>query len=508
MSTNIADELKRNLSSRALIKKYTAWFVFGAIILVFVLFGVSNRLSGISIGSAGRVNDTFISVADLLNEEEKIQQYYANLFGGKMDLGLQRQYFRSQAMEGLINLEVAAQASQSEGFLTSDAEVRDFIVNKITFLQKDGKFQREYYDRYLEILHSTAADFENRVRKEINSMRARRMIELSVGPMNLESDKLAELKDTKLNLSFIKMEEEQLAQKMAPSDTEVEKELTHSEFLKKAQDYFNTHRSDYQQKAETHAQHILVAAKNGDKADEERALEKSKNILERLKKEAFDKVASEVSDDPGSKIKGGDLGFFTQGQMVPEFENSAKSLPIGKISDPVKTQFGYHLIKVLERREAKEFSFEEVKNKVAKALIGKEKVKDMIKEVEKVLVDGDLPKLDELINKMGFKWEDTGIFDYTADTVPRINSTQALDAAFELSLQKQPLFKRLINDGPVHFVLKLKELKKPSEGGAEPMDQKTNREAEVKRRADSIYSDWIDSYKKVSKIETNKEVMK
>ena len=90
---------------------------------------------------------------------------------------------------------------------------------------------------------------------------------------------------------------------------------------------------------QVHARHILV------KTEDE-----AKQVQERLAKgEAFDAVAKDVSIDPSGKSNGGDLGWFGHGQMVPEFEQAAFSLPVGKVSDPVKSQFGYHIIQVTEK---------------------------------------------------------------------------------------------------------------------------------------------------------------
>ena len=109
-----------------------------------------------------------------------------------------------------------------------------------------------------------------------------------------------------------------------------------------------------QQKAETEAKarHILVASE-----------EEAKGVLRRLKAgEDFAKVADEVSKDPGSK--GGDLGWFSADRMVPEFSTAAFKLEKGQISDPVKSQFGWHVIK-LEDKRAKSFpAFEAVKDQV------------------------------------------------------------------------------------------------------------------------------------------------
>ena len=83
-----------------------------------------------------------------------------------------------------------------------------------------------------------------------------------------------------------------------------------------------------------------------------------------MDQEDFAKVADEVTEDPSGKGKGGDLGYFTKDQMVPEFANVAFALDKGKISGPVKTQFGWHVIKVTDKREKPKPSFEDVKPQV------------------------------------------------------------------------------------------------------------------------------------------------
>src|ERR1700756_1084645 len=104
---------------------------------------------------------------------------------------------------------------------------------------------------------------------------------------------------------------------------------------------------------EVHARHILVETE-----DEAKAVE------DELKKGAdFAELAKKKSKDPGAS-DGGDLGFFTKDQMVPEFANVAFSLEPGKISDPVKTQFGWHVIKVEEKRNRKPPDFEQVKGQI------------------------------------------------------------------------------------------------------------------------------------------------
>lgn len=116
---------------------------------------------------------------------------------------------------------------------------------------------------------------------------------------------------------------------------------------------------------EVKAAHILIRATAGDDKASKAAEDKIKAVIVRLNKgEDFAKVAGEVTEDPSGKANGGDLGYFTKDQMVPEFATVAFALDKGKISAPVKTQFGWHVIKVEDKRTKPKPSFEDVKPQV------------------------------------------------------------------------------------------------------------------------------------------------
>ncbi len=122
--------------------------------------------------------------------------------------------------------------------------------------------------------------------------------------------------------------------------------------------YFEENKDSFKQEEQVKARHILVE-------DEETANE----IKEKLDKgEDFEKLAKEYSTDTDTKEKGGDLGFFSKGEMVKEFEEIAFSLKVGEISEPVKTQYGYHIIKVEDRKEEKEANYEESKEEIKEIL--------------------------------------------------------------------------------------------------------------------------------------------
>jgi peptidyl-prolyl cis-trans isomerase C len=116
---------------------------------------------------------------------------------------------------------------------------------------------------------------------------------------------------------------------------------------------------------EVHARHILIRAAAGDDNASKDAEAKINAVIERLKKgEDFAKVATELTEDPSGKANGGDLGYFGKEQMVPEFADAAFKLDKDQISEPVKTQFGWHVIKVEDKRTKPLPSFDDVKSQI------------------------------------------------------------------------------------------------------------------------------------------------
>ncbi len=148
-----------------------------------------------------------------------------------------------------------------------------------------------------------------------------------------------------------------------------------------AQSYYAANADQFKtREPQVRASHILIALPANATPDVVAAKQKAAQAaLDRVNKgEDFAKVAAEVSEDPGSKGNGGDLSFFSKDQMVPEFSEAAFKLKKGEITGPVKSQFGFHIIKVTDRKEAGTvIGFPEVKEKLI-AFLGKQKQQNAV----------------------------------------------------------------------------------------------------------------------------------
>lgn len=151
--------------------------------------------------------------------------------------------------------------------------------------------------------------------------------------------------------------------------------------------YYVEKQNEFKTPPMVNAQHILIKVEHDAKPEEiKTALSKAKKIRASLLKGAnFAKEAEKHSDDPGSKNNGGELGFFTREQMVPEFANAAFSLKKNEIGEPVKSPFGYHIIKVIDKKEEKQMDLAEATPTIQSILENSRRKEAIEKELERLM---------------------------------------------------------------------------------------------------------------------------
>ena len=182
-------------------------------------------------------------------------------------------------------------------------------------------------------------------------------------------------------------------------------------------DFYQKNAAQFATPEVAHARHILVRVDEKASAeDQAKAKARIEAVAARLKAgEDFAAVAKEVSEDPGSAVQGGDLGWFQHGQMVPEFDKAAFALKTGEVSEPVKTQFGWHLILLEERKEAGQKPLDEVKDQIRQRLAQDEaagKVQEALEQVQLAVIGGK--SLKEAGEPLKLEPKSTGLVDTTA----------------------------------------------------------------------------------------------
>jgi peptidyl-prolyl cis-trans isomerase C len=217
-------------------------------------------------------------------------------------------------------------------------------------------------------------DIEKKVSAQINSAKAKfpspAQFDKSLQENGITEKDLSEYARKEIYIN--NLIETQIASKVSVTDEEAKK-------------FYDENPDKFKMPESVRASHILIGADaKATDADKKIAKEKAEALLKKVKGgEDFAKVAKENSTCPSS-AQGGDLGFFTKGQMVPAFENVAFALKPGEISDVVETQFGFHIIKVVEHQPAKTVTYDEAKQKIIDYLKGQKIRKDISEYVEKL----------------------------------------------------------------------------------------------------------------------------
>lgn len=148
-----------------------------------------------------------------------------------------------------------------------------------------------------------------------------------------------------------------------------------------AKAFYDQNQAQMQQPERRHLRHILIRAEEkAPAADKAKAKAKAEELLARIKKgEDFAKLASESSEDPGSKVRGGDLSWIAQGQTVPQFEQAAWALKPNEVSPVVESPFGFHIIQMLEKQEPTAVPFDQVKGRII-SLLQQQKTQEGVKQ--------------------------------------------------------------------------------------------------------------------------------
>ncbi len=441
--------------------KWILWAIVIAFVVSFVyLSGGSATTAGMAKNEVARIGGDTISAPEFDARYRQVYQQQQSLYQGNLSPDLVRAMdLPRQVLDGMIDNRLQIEEARRLHLRVSDDEVSNYVVSLKTFQLDDGQFVgRERYQQILAANRLTPDRFEDEVRESLLGQKYQALVKASVLVADADVRKEFAARNEKATIEYVKIPTSRMDTGAGPTDADLKA------YYDKHKDRYRSPeqrrvkylmvdrgrvsakivvpdaelRADYENRKDTFsvpeqvtAAHILIKAdpSKGPAADEQ-ARAKAEKLAEQAKSGAdFAKLANENTEDPSGKGNGGQLPPFSHGQMVPEFEQAAFALQAGQIAGPIKTQYGYHVIKLIARTAPRVRTFEEVRAQIASDLAQKRadaeterRARDLSDRVQRLKTPSD-EELRKLADNDTIFYNETPWFS-RGESVPGIGSNQ------------------------------------------------------------------------------------
>src|SRR6202521_1993403 len=469
--------------------------LLGGSMLLYLVPQTPGTGEASSTDTIAKVGDETVSTAEVRQQLAEVEQR------NQVPKQLEPLYVRQILNQLIFQKEMEYEAKRL-GIRVSDQEraarIRQFLptaYNGDTFVGMD-RYASEVQARF----QLSVPVFEELIRQGLLQDKFRKLVTdgVSVGPSELQDEFKYKNEKVKLDYAFIKPED--LEAKIPPDEGEIkaayeknrsryqvpEKRVARyglidlNQLRQTAQVSDDELKAQYQQNIQqyqvpnrVHVEHILLMTVGKTAAEVEEIRQKAEDVLQQARKGAkFDELAKRYSEDPGTKDKSGDLGWITQGQTVAEFEKTAFGLDKGKISDLVKTQYGFHIIKVLDKETAHTQPFEEVKDSIKSPLLlskADKQASDVADQLSALIRRSNKTSLDDLAKQFHLTVGETRPVSPTDPVLEFGNSQEAKDAIFRL---RQGDLSLPIRTDRGYIVISVKEILPAHQGTLEEVREK------------------------------------
>jgi peptidyl-prolyl cis-trans isomerase D len=368
--------------------------ILGAIVIVFVFWGVGSYKSR-QTGRVADVNGTVITLNDYRNAYTNLVEQARQSFGNNLnDELIQALQLRKRALDQLVDRVLILQEAEKLKIQVSDEELAQ-TIRDIRAFQTAGVFDNQRYLNTLSRTKLSAETFEEQQREALIIDKFQNFISGNIKVSELEALQWYKYNNTEVDVDYVVLEPGQFKnieptadeildffdqhKETYKTDPEIKARyiyLNPADFVAKVtvteediRDYYESNPEKFKNPKTVHARHILIkVAQNAKPEEVESARQKAEDVL-KLAREGkdFAALARQYSEGP-TKTKGGDLGTFRREAMVKPFADKAFSMKAGDISDPVRTRFGWHIIKVEKINPAKTLSLDEAREDIEKTL--------------------------------------------------------------------------------------------------------------------------------------------
>src|SRR6266850_161514 len=367
----------------------------GLVVLTFIAFYIPSFLDTTQVGTASAsdvvatVNGRDIRGLDYQRRYQNQMMAYQQQYGGSINEQLLRQLgVDQQILQQMVDEQAALAEAERQGLRVSDEELAQQIFS-IPALQENGRFIGEA--RYEQLLMSqnppmNKGDFEENLRRSMMIDKLRSAVTGWLAVTDADVEREYKNRNEKVKLQVVAITADKFRDKVTVTDADINSYYTahQAEYRKGEQrkiryllidrdqlrsrttvtpqdieSYYNSNVQQFQTPEQVRASHVLLKTEGKDEATVRKQAE---DVLKQAKAPGADfaALAKKYSEDEGSKATGGDLDYFPKGRMVPEFEQAAFAMQPGQISDLVKSQFGFHIIKVVDKKAAATRTLDEV----------------------------------------------------------------------------------------------------------------------------------------------------
>ncbi len=367
--------------------KWLTYVVFGALALIFAAWGAYG-IANLNFGSSSfvaKVNGTTIPYEDVRSAWQREQNQWQQRFGGDMPAG-QKALLQDQLLERVVRSTLITERANKLGYRVSEEQL-SAAVRAETAFQLDGHYNAEVAKSRLAQAGLTPEQYATDLKSDLERRELQDGLQLSQFVTPTELERLHALNDQERQIRYAVLPLEKYAAGVAVTDAAIQAyydahkaqfmtpESVHLQYAQVSlaqvsaqlvvsdtdlQDYYAKNKNRYISTEQRHAHHILVAV--NDKVDLAAALKKAQDIEAKLKAGGnFEALAKQYSDDAGSATQGGDLGLSERGSLEAPFGDALFAMKPGDISAPIRTKFGYHIIRLDDIAPARGKTFAEAR---------------------------------------------------------------------------------------------------------------------------------------------------
>jgi peptidyl-prolyl cis-trans isomerase D len=436
-------------------------------IVLLVLICVSMVITlvpGLVGGSMTTSPDTVASVGGQDISVLDVQRQLNTVLHGQAVPEMLKGLYAKQVLDQMILTHALELEARRLGMSVTPQEESDRIKQLLPSAWEGGTWTK---DRYVAEVQTrtgmSVPDFESFLRDDMLREKFRQLVtdSISVTPAEIQDE--FRRRNEKVTIEYALVKPAELASSIRPTDSELsayyaknagryqvpEKRSARYALLDLAKlrentpvndealrAYYNAHIDQYKVENRAHVEHILFKTIGKTDAEIAEIRQKAEEVLKKAKSGAnFEDLAKKYSEDDSTKPKGGDLGWIVEKQTVPEFEQAAFSAPKGSISDLVKTQYGFHIIKVLDRETAHTKSFEEVRSAIV-PIVADEKATEEANNISAQMAgavrQSNRQSLDDLAKKFNLQLGEAPLVSVTEPIGDLGNTPELHQALFQL----------------------------------------------------------------------------